>query len=51
MSFNYIDSWKRRKKPQWNIEVRLGRVTVLQLNYNKNKFRFMLLNYGCECSC
>ncbi len=51
MSFNYINSWKSRKKPQWNVEVRLGRLTLLQLNHNKNKFRFMLLNYGFECDC
>ena len=51
MSFNYINSWKSRKKPQWNAEVRLGRLTLLQLNHNKNKFRFMLLNYGFECDC
>ena len=48
--FNYINSWKSRKKPQWNIEVRLGRLTLLQLNYDAkaSKFRFMLLNYGFE---
>ena len=46
--FNFIDSWKSRKKPQWNIEVRLGRLTLLQLNYKANKIRFMLLNWGIE---
>ena len=46
--FNYINSWKSRKKPQWNIEVRLGRLTLLQLNYNKTIFRFMVLNIGFE---
>ena len=46
--FNYINSWKSRKKPQWNIEVRLGRLTLLQLNYKSNTFRFMILNYGLE---
>ena len=38
--FNYINSWKSRKKPQWNIEVRLGRLTLLQLNLKNNTFRF-----------
>ena len=46
--FNYINSGKSRKKPQWNIEVRLGRLTLLQLNLKNNTFRFMLLNYGFE---
>ncbi len=46
--FNYINSWKSRKSEKWNIEVRLGRLTLLQLNYNKTKFRFMLLNIGFE---
>ena len=46
--FNYINSWKSRKSSQWNIEVRLGKITLLHLNYKKNKFRFMLLNLGFE---
>ena len=46
--FNYINSWKSRKSSQWNIEVRLGKVTFLHLNYNKTKFRFMVLNLGFE---
>ena len=48
--FNYINSWKSRKTEKWNIEVRLGRITLLQLNYDakKAKFRFMLLNFGLE---
>ena len=46
--FNYINSWKSRKSEKWNIEVRLGRLTLLQLNYNKTKFRFMVLNFGLE---
>ena len=46
--FNYINSWKSRKSEKWNIEVRLGRFTLLQLNYNKTKFRFILLNIGFE---
>ena len=48
--FNYINSWKSRKSEKWNIEVRLGRITLLQLNYDakKSKFRFMLLNFGLE---
>ena len=47
---NYINSWKSRKSEKWNIEVRLGRLTLLQLNYNANqsKFRFMILNIGFE---
>ena len=48
--FNFINSWKSRKAEKWNIEVRLGRITLLQLNYDakKSKFRFMLLNLGLE---
>ena len=46
--FNYINSWKSRKSEKWNIEVRLGRLTLLQLNYKANKVRFMLLNWGLE---
>ena len=44
--FNYINSWKSRKSEKWNIEVRLGRITLLQLNDKKSKFRFMVLNIG-----
>ena len=48
--FNYINSWKSRKSEKWNIEVRLGRITLLQLNYDSmsSKFRLMLLNFGLE---
>ena len=48
--FNYINSWKSRKVEKWNIEIRLGRITLLQLNYDakKTKFRFMVLNFGLE---
>ena len=48
--FNYINSLKSRKSEKWNIEVRLGRITLLQLNYDakKAKFRFMVLNLGLE---
>ena len=48
--FNFINSWKSRKAEKWNIELRLGRITLLQLNYEakKSKFRFMLLNLGLE---
>jgi hypothetical protein len=46
--FNYINSWKSRKSSQWNIEVRLGKITFLHLNYNKTKFRFIFLNVGFE---
>ena len=48
--FNYINSWKSRKAEKWNIEFRLGRITLLQLNYDakKAKFRFMVLNLGFE---
>ena len=48
--FNYINSWKSRKSEKWNIELRLGRITLLQLNYDakKSKFRFMVLNIGFE---
>ncbi len=45
---NYINSWKSRKSEKWNIEIRLGRLTLLQLHLKGNKFRFMLLNYGFE---
>ena len=44
--FNFINSWKSRKKPQWNVEVRLGRLTLLQLNLTKINSDLYLLNYG-----
>ena len=46
--FNYINSWKSRKSEKWNIEVRLGKITLLHLNLKNNKFRFMVLNLGFE---
>ena len=48
--FNFINSWKSRKAEKWNIELRLGRITLLQLNYDakQTKFRFMVLNFGLE---
>ena len=40
--FNFINSWKSRKKPQWNVEVRLGRLTLLQ-QFKKQHFQIYVI--------
>jgi hypothetical protein len=52
---NFINSWKEgNKQAKYNVEIRLGRVTVLEIKVclcNKkkcSKFRLMILNFGFE---
>tara|TARA_R110002167_G_scaffold63683_2_gene179968 strand:- start:1903 stop:2088 length:186 start_codon:yes stop_codon:yes gene_type:complete len=52
---NWINSWKQgNKQAKYNIEIRLGRVTILEIKVcmcdkkQCSKFRLMLLNFGFE---
>ena len=52
---NWINSWKEgNKKEKYNIEIRLGKVTILEMKYcacsekKCAKFRIMLFNLGFE---
>ena len=52
---NWINSWKEgNKKEKYNIEIRLGTFTVLEIKYcactikKCAKFRMMLFNLGFE---
>ena len=52
---NFINSWKKgNKKAKYNIEIRLGRITVLELNLclcsegECSNFRLMVFNFGLE---
>ena len=52
---NWINSWQEgNKKEKYNIEVRLGKLTLLEMKYcacskkNCAKFRAMLFNLGFE---
>ena len=52
---NFINSWKQgNKKAKYNIELRLGRFSLLEMKYcacseqKCYKFRFILLNLGFE---
>tara|TARA_R100001594_G_scaffold124815_1_gene161689 strand:- start:1639 stop:1803 length:165 start_codon:yes stop_codon:yes gene_type:complete len=52
---NWINSWaKGNKKEKYNIEIRLGRITVLEINMclcsesKCSRFRLMVLNFGIE---
>ena len=52
---NFINSWgKGNKQAKYNIEIRLGRITVLEIklclcsNNQCSRFRLMLLNFGIE---
>ena len=56
---NWINSWNsKNKKEVYELNFRLGTITILQLEYcpcakceNKGtcaKFRFMILNFGFE---
>ena len=52
---NWINSWKEgNKKEKYNMEVRLGKLTVLEMKYcacsekKCAKFRMMLFNFGFE---
>ena len=52
---NWINSWKEgNKKEKYNIEIRLGKFTILEMKYcacsvqKCAKFRMMLFNLGFE---
>ena len=52
---NYINSWQEgNKKEKYNIEIRLGTLTVLEMKYcacsekKCAKIRIMLFNFGFE---
>ena len=54
-TMDWINSWKQgNKKEKYNIEVRLGRFTILEMKFcacsekKCAKFRFILLNLGFE---
>jgi len=50
MKVNWINSWKKgRKKEKFEITVRFGLITVLEIYYNPGKeFKFLLLNCGIQ---
>jgi hypothetical protein len=55
MKINWINSWQEgNKKEKYNIEIRLGTITILEVKYcacseNKcAKFRVMVFNLGFE---
>ena len=52
---NFINSWKKgNKKAKYEIAIRLGRITLLELNFcacaekKCSRFRFMIMNFGFE---
>jgi len=54
---NWINSWgKGNKKEKYEVSLRLGRLTVLEIRLclfcskecNCNRVRFMILNFGFE---
>lgn len=49
MKVDWINGWKGgNKKEKYNLEFRLGTLTILEVNVEKGKFRFMILNLGFE---
>jgi hypothetical protein len=54
-NMNWINSWKAyNKKTVFEVNVRLGKITVLELMYcpcdkkGCTQFKIMILNYGIE---
>ena len=52
---NWINSWRQgNKKEKYNIEVRLGRFTILEMKFcacaekGCSRFRMILFNFGFE---
>ena len=46
---NWINGFDAgNKKEKYYLEFRLGTFTILELKWEKSKFRFMLLNMGFE---
>lgn len=46
---NWINSWvKGNKKEKYEISIRLGKLSLLEIEYSFNKLRFIFLNFGFE---
>ena len=46
---NWINGFDaRNKKEKYYLEIRVGTFTVLELKWEKSKFRFMICNLGFE---
>jgi hypothetical protein len=46
---NWINGFKAgNKKEKYYLEFRMGTFTVLELKWEKSKFRLMVLNFGLE---
>ena len=46
---NWINGFDAgNKKEKYYLEFRLGTITILELKWEKSRFRFMLLNLGFE---
>jgi hypothetical protein len=46
---NWINSWKQgNKKEKYYLEFRLGTFTILELKWEKSKFRMIVFNFGFE---
>ncbi len=46
---NWINGFDAgNKKEKYYLEFRLGTITILEMKWEKSKFRFMLLNLGFE---
>ena len=45
---NWINSWKKgNKKNKFEVTIRLGRITLLEVYYNPGReFKFLILNFG-----
>ena len=49
MKVNQINGFDAgNKKEKYYLEFRLGTLTILELKWESNKFRFMILNFGFE---
>ena len=49
MKINWINGFDAgNKKEKYYLEFRVGTFTVLELKWEKSKFRFMLFNLGFE---
>ena len=47
---NWINSWKKgNKKDKFEVTIRVGRITVLELYYNPGReFKLLILNFGIQ---
>lgn len=49
MKIDWINGFAAgNKKEKYNLEIRLGTVTIFEIKLDKNGFRFMILNFGFE---